>query len=161
MIFVRNLVGAIIVALANWLGFKYSPSAFYTRKRWLLERIFVAYSNNRGRVMLIKPGFYFFNSDDLVIYSHNRVQSIRAKLISTKWAKVGKIREKTRRLIGFSVDDNVSFLDFLRDDYLSDPSLNLNSYVTLIECTEFDGPLVEEVLGDIRFRYTLLAFSPE
>lgn len=154
MIFLREFVRAVFVGLANLLRFKRMPAAFYARNQNILESICTAYDENNGRVALVKTGFYIFTGDDMVIYSHNQNQSGRFDLASSKWVKVSNINDRAKRLIGFSGDIGVDFLEYLRD-YLDDPNLSNNSYVTLFECCNSRGILFPMVSETISFRKTL------
>lgn len=173
MIWMRKIVRVTFVVLASVLGFKRMPGAFYARTQEILEDICRAYYDNGRKAVLVKRGLYLFIGDDMVIYNHHQNQSDRMDLVSARWARVGDISARERRLIGFTPgssfsDEYYSDYGFLRymQDYFGDSSLHYDSYVTLFECRESmqmrddsRGILFETVKDTLEFRSNL--WTPE
>ena len=159
MIMVREAVRMIFVYLARMLNFNRMPAAFFIRSQVMLENIFSAYERNGQRLVLVKKGFYLFNGDDMVVYSHWLSQAVRLEMADTRWVRVTDVSEEERRLIGYDEDndfmfDGDGFLAFLRQ-YLEDQSLSPDSYVTLFDCHRLHGLLVSQVMETLRFREAL------
>lgn len=155
MILVRELVRAIFVGLANLLHFRRMPAAFYVKSQEMLENIFLIYHENNDRAVLAKHGFYMFNGDDMVIYSHKQAQSVRTDLTSSRWTRIADIEEDVRNLMGYSrYSHYLSFVEYMRD-YLDDQTITEDSYVTLFECARLNGLLVKTVMETLEFRASL------
>lgn len=113
----------------------------------------------KALVVLIRTGRYRASTDQVVLYHHgSKLPPPKADLVGVTVCRVVEIDEDRRSTMGASSDDE-QFLVFLRKYW--DESLELDSPVTVIICSDLRGDLVESYIEMNKFHNTLPQFSQE